>query len=303
MLLSLAAVVCSVPDVIYKFSKQNKDFDKLSTMTYNGLKVPERTKQTPRIYVVGLVFHEEKEDTNTHPEDAEYLLIDQKFSESEHPNGQGYTKPEHAQYQKLPYFELEYGREPLEYLQSQILEQYGLETWEVNSCGMGNQYGFDFKEDMHGSYPRSQIENLDELVPSLVEMGPLLGVVQENAPSQFSWYRFTHPLTVDEQKMWEQFQLDNSSVPTMYIGFNLGANLDTLIKKKYEEKEIMSKHKMAVVYSAIGSGTAVHGFTAQNSFIRMALMLAAINGDGLVQMIISNSDIDVAVKAEDMLII
>lgn len=167
----------------------SKDID----ATYNGMPIARKQYLMNRIMVTGVVFD------HVNPKDSFFVTVDPAFDLRK---GSEFTSTFEASNEKeLPSFELEYGREPLEYLTSMLKSKYGLNVYPNKSLGMSNQYGFSLKTVPADQYPGSKMEHYNHDADDLNSLvGPLLGsymttannikpneIDQTNMESKFDW--------------------------------------------------------------------------------------------------------------------
>lgn len=193
--------------------------DKVIDATFNDMPISRQQYLMNRIVVTGVVFDQ------VNLKDSEFMLVDSGFDlrKDESCN----TSFVSSGPKSLPTFELEYGREPLEYLISMLKIKYGLDVKPNSSVGISNHYGYSLKSS-GSEYLGSKMSdyNMDaDDVSSLY--GPLLGSFQSTAfnvkPNEMDQTNLTS--TFDWSKVQDN---DMSMIPVTNIVYML--NLEPAVE-------------------------------------------------------------------------
>ena len=224
----------------YELQDTKKTKFKSDEFYFNRRRIPDTYHSNTKIYVVGVLIHEDEMADDVMPSESEYVYINHHINLSVEPDVLEKTTefPEDTM-MKLPTFELEYGREPLEYLLYSIKSHFGIDCWESHSVGSVNQYGNSFliPDDNSYKYPLSIMENLDDETYDPFERlqykGPLIGTLNQIDDTQPRYEYFTSNPGNNTKEFWKTQDLKNNTKPTnaIYIGYTVGANFSNFADK------------------------------------------------------------------------
>lgn len=209
MIMSLKA------NIKYKIDNEDWEIDenKKLDVFYNDLQLQSEQYLMNRVLVTGVIMTGEK------PSQSDYVTVDSDFDLRE-----GEDQFEMGDSLELPSFELEYGREPLEYFISMMKLKYGLDVVPNNSIGLSNQYGFSLKDsgsEFLGSKMSDYVKDADN-VSSLV--GPLIGTYLTTAynvdPDQIA------QTNMDAEVEWDSTSDNLQAVPMTNIVYLLNLKMD-----------------------------------------------------------------------------
>ena len=277
--------------------------DPKSPIYYNDMKVPKDRYFSPKVYVVGILVHENEEGENTRPYDSFTMYLNRKINLKIDPkfieNG-GHVETTNDL--SLPIFEVEYGREPLEYLKSSMKTHYNIDCWENNSVGMPNQYGLDLRIEKSDGYPGASIvdydfENYDPFNEDK-QNGPLIGVIQGKSKSNPKFESLTSKPGRNTKNFWDlkHQEGDDRVVPAIYIGYTIGANfnlyVETLGINNSDESKINASTSAFIEYVEVAGvdSVAVHDGGIEASFIKMTMMLDNYEDKSYTEELKANED-------------
>lgn len=186
--------------------------------TYNGMPIMRTQYLMNRVKVTAVIIDEQEPSTsNVISVFPEYDLRSS--------NPEDNTEFEGMTDEELPAFEVEYGREPLEYLMNMLKIKYGMDVVPNSMIGMANQYGFSLKSEGLSAYPGSKMSdyNMDaDSVDSL--LGPLIGVYQSSTTEEPNELEQTKE---ESEYKWEE-KMGEMPVTTIIYLLNINKeNLET----------------------------------------------------------------------------
>jgi hypothetical protein len=185
MCLKVSAVNYVIKNEEWKVDENDED---RMDVSYNGLQLHKTQFPQNRVMVTGIIMD------NDLPSESNFVLINPAYrasnaskdeqSTSEKSSDSKSQKSEDNEEQvskldpnqlDLPMFEVEYGREPLEFLMSMLKSKFNLDVVPTNKIGMANSYGFSLKSS-GSTYLGSQMSDYNKDANTVDSLnGPLLG--------------------------------------------------------------------------------------------------------------------------------
>ena len=248
-------------DIIFpeKYKASAETVDGKVDATYNDMNVMETQFLMNRVRVTGVLIN------NDLPSKSQFISVFPDYDlrvEDTKLNTEFEGKTDLI----LPAFEVEYGREPLEYLLSMLKLKYGINATPNRAIGMANQYGFSVKTSGELSeFPGSKMADYDMNADEIESLnGPLIGVYLSSSkgvlPSDIDQtiMNSTYDWSADEE-------LDVTSIPVTNIIYLLNVNeeifeteefqrygkADVLKESAYDIVQEMKKDDMNYVMSRI----------------------------------------------------
>lgn len=267
LLVSLCLFAAARGSVKYEIEfpeKYRPGEDKIVDATFNDMPIAREQYLMNRVVVTGVVFDQ------VNPKDSEFLLVDAAFdlrkadAFNEHFSASGPKV--------LPSFEVEYGREPLEYLMGMLKAKFGLDVRPNSSVGTSNHYGYSLKSS-GSEFLGSKMEdyNLDaDDVGALY--GPLLGSFQSTAfdvqPEELDQW------TVESKVDWKSLGENNMKmVPATNIVYLLN------LEPAAEEDPALAKFAEKRKFADVAADVVGHPTRDETSFVlsRVILMENAVS--------------------------
>lgn len=199
VILSISSMTPVTYDISFqeKYISSDEEPPREIDATFNGMPIMRTQFLMNRIKVTAVIIDENE------PSASNFVSVYPEYDlRSENPKDN--TEFEGESDLDLPSFEVEYGREPLEYLLSMLKSKYGLDVAPNSMVGMANQYGYSLKSSELSQYPGSKLAdyNMDaDSVDSL--MGPLIGLyttTTSQSPNQIEQTTETSQYEWDEEK-------------------------------------------------------------------------------------------------------
>lgn len=273
ILVTFMCISLKVSAVTYNLKNSDWEADqedeKRMDVSYNGLQLHKEQYPMNRIMVTGVIMDKEK------PSESKFILIDPAMimNEEEADNSE---REKDMSRMELPIFEVEYGREPLEYLISMLSSKMGLETKVNSSIGMANAYGFSLKSS-GSTYLGSKMADYNKDADSVDSLsGPLLGTylttIYNEDPKAILQ-------TKDESTQeWDNHGMD--AIPALNIVYMLNMNEDWP-----EGDEEFEKFGAVQAFQDVAKNSVEHAKTNDSFFVisRAMFMENAINGANLFE--------------------
>lgn len=283
----IMTVLLNLTSCALKYDIMNNDTikNKVEDVYFNGIKLKPSIYVSPKIYVVGVVLNEPVEDADMRPIQTETLFIDKSINIQIPDFFTNYKGPKSSQYMDLPVFEVEPGREPLEYLIDTMKKKFGLDCWSSHRVGISNQYGYGYIDpaQVTGDYGYfgSSLHHMDPVLDDHTPMdGSLLGTFFGMVDSKPDFDAFQTPASSEVRNQWMALASKNKPVPAIFIGYTIGTDFKkvdpTIVAKKGVYKVSFAK-----LSESIGTQPASYNSTPAQAFVRMALMLDN-DADGLI---------------------
>lgn len=253
---------------------------------FNGIKIPKTLYVSPKVFVVGVLLHEEKPGDNIRPVDTNYMFVDKEVDIRAKDFRKKYTGAKTSAALGFPTFEVEVGREPLEFLIHTFKTKYGVDAWPTNNVGIGNQYGYGYldpKQFPDEPYFGSSVTHMNpNSSPDLIEQGCYLGSFMGTTPSKPDFSRFEKAPNQMLTMTWQMYQAASKPVPVIYIGYTIATNFNKIDPFFMNEAKPFFHARSVIQYSkSIGLNSATQGASPSGAFLRMALMLDNL-ADGVV---------------------
>lgn len=287
----ITAIVCKEITSSFKYNLKiagdidlEKDKDPI---TFNDLEVKSTKYYAPKVFVVGVLMMDNDPTTNFSPSDTLLLLLNQNIDLSVDPDvlktGKGLDNMDDV---LMPFFEVEYGKEPLQFLLDSMKRKYGLNCWANNSVGYPNQYGASYSENAQNRHLMTSLdlENYDPF-NTRKQKGPLIGVVQGSAYSTPQVETFSSQASSKITSFWngKGTAKDNKIMPAIFIGYTIGTNFNEM-KKDYgfetpETQFKTSGYQTFRSYANLGKleDSAVQSSNSYSAFVKMAVNLDNIS--------------------------
>ena len=225
---------------------QYKEEIQLETLTYDGGKMNKNIFSSPKIFIVGILMDAEEENQQLMPSEARIIHLNKRlnFKNDKDPLADTLNKLKDVKDIHLPIFELEFEREPLDYLIDSMKEHYKLDCWPVNTVGLTNQYGLTINPNAnkgqhnYGSSVEDYFNADHGDLLNTVQKGPLIGTIMgiKNSYPRFNAYEAK--ISEEENNFWKKQKDDRNftSEPAIYIGYTIAAKNIISTFKMYKEE-------------------------------------------------------------------
>jgi hypothetical protein len=243
----------------------------------NEIQVKNTLYIAPKVYVVGVLLHEESSEANSRPFETTALLIDKNINVQIPNFFENYKGSSNSNDVQLPTFEVELGREPMEYLLDSMHKKFGILCWESLRVGISNQYGYSFQHPDDVSDTTnfgSSIHQMNPILDDTTDMGGnLLGTFFGMVDSTPDFSKFQTPAGSDVMSAWNKLRSKNKKVPAIYVGYTIGTDFNKIDPRLVKAKHALAPVNMAEFSTIMGSKSASYNSTPSQAFLRMALML------------------------------